>query len=50
MKFAIIYRPGPSWEDGKDIFDQKLDGHEEYIYDLLKASKVLMGGGGAVYR
>jgi uncharacterized protein YciI len=44
MKFVIIYRPGPAWEDGKDIFDQQLDGHEEYIHGLFLASKVRMGG------
>lgn len=42
--FAIIYEPGPNWIKGRDIFEQDLHDHGQYMASLLDQGHLLMGG------
>lgn len=42
--FAILYEPGPRWIKGREIFDQDLQEHGQYMAKLLEQGHLLMGG------
>lgn len=42
--FAILYEPGPKWIKGREIFDQDLQEHGQYMSKLLEQGHLLMGG------
>jgi uncharacterized protein YciI len=42
--FALLYRPGPSWIEGKPITGQPLGPHRAYIEQLFAAGRVVLAG------
>ena len=42
--FAIIYEPGPKWIQGREIFDQDLQAHAQYMTLLLDQGHLILGG------
>lgn len=43
--FVFTYSPGPSWEPGLPMTQQKLRPHADYIADLTRAGRILAAGG-----
>lgn len=44
MKFAIFYTQGPAWVQGKSIYEQPADDHDQWALNLFKAKKLLFAG------
>jgi uncharacterized protein len=42
--FVIIYRPGPSWLEGKPVHEQPIKAHFDYMYALHQSGKIISGG------
>jgi uncharacterized protein len=42
--FLFVYRPGPAWEAGKPMVQQKLGPHADYIRGLAQSGRVVAGG------
>lgn len=42
--FLVLYRPGPSWIEGKSIYEQPLEAHGGYVQKLYREGKVRSGG------
>lgn len=44
MKFAIFYTQGPAWVQGKSIYEQPAEDHDQWALNLFKAHKLLLAG------
>jgi len=45
IRFVVIHSPGPSWIEGKTIFEQPgLQAHIDHYRKLLEAGKLMAGG------
>ena len=44
QKYAIVYRRGPGWIDGKSVFEQALHAHLAYMKGLSAQSILVLGG------
>lgn len=45
IRFVVIHFPGPSWIEGKSIFEQPgLQAHIDHYRKLLEAGKLMAGG------
>lgn len=42
--YAVFFRPGPRWLEGKTIFEQPLDSHVAYLKSLYEKGIVLLAG------
>lgn len=42
--FIILFIPGAAWHEGKSVFEQPLDDHVDFIYELYKRGVVVMAG------
>jgi uncharacterized protein YciI len=42
--FVILYEPGPKWIKGREIFDQDLHDHGQYMSRLLEQGHLQLGG------
>lgn len=42
--FALLYRPGPRWIEGRSIQEQPLGPHREYIEGLFAVGRGLLAG------
>jgi uncharacterized protein YciI len=42
--FLVIYRPGPSWVQGKPVNEQPLKGHGTYMLDLYARGAMTYAG------
>lgn len=42
--FAIVYSPGPKWEEGKPVWQQPLKAHGDYMHSLFTQGKLIHGG------
>jgi uncharacterized protein YciI len=42
--FVILYEPGPKWIKGREIFDQDLQEHGQYMAKLLQQGHLELGG------
>lgn len=42
--FAVRYRPGPAWVEGRSIFEQDLDAHVEHLRRLHERGRLLAAG------
>jgi uncharacterized protein YciI len=42
--FLFIYKPGPAWQAGKPMVQQKLAPHAAYIRGLAQDGRVVAGG------
>jgi uncharacterized protein YciI len=42
--YLFVYRPGPAWEAGKPLGQQKLGKHGAYMQQLVRDGKVVAGG------
>jgi uncharacterized protein YciI len=42
--FAIIYKPGPNWQENQQEQQQELDQHDGYIKHLRQNRKLKQGG------
>jgi uncharacterized protein YciI len=43
--FVVIYRPGPSWQQGRPMSEQGLLPHGRYYRGLLNDGRLFAGGG-----
>ena len=41
MKFAIFYTQGSAWVQGKSIYEQPVDDHDQWALNLFNAKKLL---------
>ncbi|MEW6210320.1 MAG: ankyrin repeat domain-containing protein [Acidobacteriota bacterium] len=42
--FLVFFSPGAAWIEGKNIFEQPLDDHVNFIHQLYREGKVMMAG------
>ena len=42
--YIAYYKPGPNWLEDKPLKDQPLKTHVDYLVDLHKSGRVIMGG------
>ena len=42
--YIAYYQPGPNWLEGKPLRDQPLKTHVDYLIELHRNGRVIMGG------
>ena len=42
--YAVDYRPGPSWIDGKHLADQPLHAHVDFWLTMVAVGRVVLAG------